>query len=91
MDANSKNKQAYRRVTLQKYRQSGLSRRVFCEQNRIKKSGWTTGSGASGSPQHWRTRDSEGTTCDRGYPLHRKGMHGPAGTHFRHRSFQHRL
>ena len=37
MDANSNKKQAYWRVKLQKYRQSGLSRREFCEGNRIKK------------------------------------------------------
>jgi len=38
MDANSNEKQAYWRVKLQEYQQSGLSRREFCERNRIKKS-----------------------------------------------------
>ena len=38
MDANSNGKQAYWRVKLQEYRQSGLNRREFCERNRIKKS-----------------------------------------------------
>ena len=38
MRADSNEKQAFWRGKLQEYRQSGLSRREFCERNRIKKS-----------------------------------------------------
>ena len=38
MDANSNEKRAYWGAKLQEYRQSRLSRREFCERNRIKKS-----------------------------------------------------
>jgi hypothetical protein len=37
MQANRNEKQTYWREELQKYRQSGLSRREFCERNRIRK------------------------------------------------------
>jgi hypothetical protein len=37
MQANSNEKQAFWRGKLQEYRQSGLSRREYCERNRLKK------------------------------------------------------
>ena len=38
MHTNSEERWAYWRAKLQEYRKSGLSRREFCERNRIKKS-----------------------------------------------------